>query len=182
MGSGISADDTMKEKILFDFTSEDREADWVIVNDGVMGGLSQSNIKFTDDSTAVFSGNLSLENYGGFASTRTKPMSFELAGFSGILLRVRGDGRKYQFRIRTDDAFDGVAYRLEFETEVKKWKEIYLPFDEFRPSFRGRILSDVEPLDPSKVKQVGFLVADKRAGVFNLEIDWIKAVHIKNDE
>ena len=34
-------------KLLFDFQGQDEAARWVRVNDGVMGGLSQSEMRFT---------------------------------------------------------------------------------------------------------------------------------------
>ncbi|MBT8330417.1 MAG: CIA30 family protein, partial [Desulfofustis sp.] len=43
------------------------------------------------------------------------------------------------------------------------------------PVFRGRKLSGVDPVAPEKVQQIGFLISDKQAGPFRLEIDWIKA-------
>ncbi len=46
------------EKI--DFGSEKVDGGWYVVNDGVMGGLSQSRIAFTKDAM-IFQGNLSLE-------------------------------------------------------------------------------------------------------------------------
>lgn len=43
------------------------------------------------------------------------------------------------------------------------------------PSLRGRVLTDVPALDPAKVVSVGFLISDKQAGPFKLEVAWIKA-------
>ena len=43
---------------------------WGIVNDGVMGGISQSNIYLNEANNIIFAGNVSLENNGGFASIR----------------------------------------------------------------------------------------------------------------
>ena len=106
------------EAILFDFGTLANMDDWLIVNDGVMGDLSKSSFILNDSNTAVFSGNVSLENNGGFTSTRTKTLRFQLDGFKGVLVRVKGDGKKYQFRIRTDDRFDGVSYRYHFETDA----------------------------------------------------------------
>ena len=40
----------------------------------------------------------------------------------------------------------------------------------------GRALDNVPALDPSAIYQFGFLISDKQAGPFNLEIDWIKAI------
>ena len=163
------------EIVLFNFQTSGELNDWLIVNDGVMGGLSQSEIVLSDNNTAVFQGTVSLENNGGFSSTRTSPRSYNLAGFDGISVRLKGDGKKYQFRLRTNDRFDGIAYRYHFKTDINKWIIIRVPFNECVPVFRGRALDDVEPISPNKIQQIGFLISDEQAGSFKLEIDWIKA-------
>ncbi|MEJ2025051.1 MAG: CIA30 family protein [Deltaproteobacteria bacterium] len=163
------------QKVLFDFQKSRKLTDWRIVNDGVMGGLSQSNIFLSESNTALFQGTVSLENNGGFSSVRTSPRLYKLDGYHGIMLRLKGDGKKYQFRLRTDDRFDGISYRYRFKTERNKWMIIRGPFNECVPVFRGRILNDVPPITPKKIQQIGFLIADKQAGPFKLEIDWIKA-------
>ena len=163
------------EVIVFDFGTTANMDGWLVVNDGVMGGLSNSRIILSDSNTAVFSGNVSLENNGGFASTRTKALQFNLDGFKGILIRVKGDGKKYQFRIRTDDRFEGVSYRYHFETDIDQWQTISIPFDKCVPVFRGRILPNAEPVSPKDIQQVGFLISDKQSGEFQLEVQWIKA-------
>ena len=56
-------------KVLVNFTEEE-DVRWRIVNDGVMGGLSSSDLELTKDRTAIFSGFVSLDNNGGFASVR----------------------------------------------------------------------------------------------------------------
>jgi len=164
-----------QERLIFDFKNADEIEYWRIVNDGVMGGLSKSEIVFSDSNTAIFKGIVSLENNGGFASIRTIPRPYELDGYNGILLRVKGDGKKYQFRLRTDDRFDGVSYRYQFETKVNTWIIIEIPFHECAPVFRGRILEDVKPITPEEIQQIGFLISNKKAEKFQLEIDWIKA-------
>ncbi|MGF1586455.1 MAG: CIA30 family protein [Bacteroidales bacterium] len=163
------------EVMLFDFGTIKNMDDWLIVNDGVMGGLSASRFILSNNNTAVFSGNVSLENNGGFASTRTKAMQFQLDGFKGILIRVKGDGKKYQFRIRTDDRFDGIAYRHHFETDIDQWQTISVPFNECEPVFRGRVLRDAEPVSPKEIQQMGFLISDKQTGEFQFEVQWIKS-------
>lgn len=171
-------DDTMNtdEKVLYDFSAPDDIKNWRIVNDGVMGGLSQSEIVPGADDTAVFRGILSLENNGGFSSTRIKPRSFDLGQYEALEIRIRGDGRTYQFRIRTDGRFDGVAYRQVFSTLDNEWMTIRLPLEDFSAVFRGRQLTNAAPLAVDQIRQIGFLIADDRAGPFKLEIDWIKAL------
>lgn len=161
--------------MLFDFENKTDSNRWIAVNDGVMGGISKGDKLIADDGCLVFSGSLSLENNGGFSSIRTLPADFELDGYSGIRIRVKGDGRTYQFRIRTSEAYDGVAFKSEFQTSEDEWLEIDLPFDRFLPTFRGRILENIPPLDPAAVRQIGFLIADKTAGPFELQVDSISA-------
>jgi len=162
-------------KVLIDFSTL-RVGDWTIVNDGVMGGRSASNLELTDAGTVSFSGYLSLANNGGFASTRAIFDYLDLTGFAGIAIRVKGDGRSYQLRIRTNGRFDGVAYAHGFSTTAGEWTEVFMPFSEFRPTFRGRVPKGMGPLDPSSIRQIGFLIGDKVEGPFELEISWIGAL------
>ena len=164
-----------EERLIFDFKNTDEIEYWRTVNDGVMGGLSKGEIVFSNSNTVIFKGIVSLENNGGFASIRTKPRPYELDGYNGILLRVKGDGKEYQFRLRTDDRFDGISYRYKFETEFNTWMTIIVPFQECIPVFRGRVLENVKPIAPKEIQQIGFLISNKRAEEFQLEIDWIKA-------
>ncbi len=163
------------ERLLIDFKNAGARENWQIINDDVMGGVSQSEIIFNDAGTATFQGRISLENNGGFASTRSKPHSYRLDGFIGLHVRIRGDGKEYQLRVRTDSRSDGISYRYRFATQPETWLNIRVPFSEFVPTFRGRILSNVSPISPDQIQQVGFLISDKQAGSFRLEIDWIKA-------
>ena len=163
------------ERILIDFNNTDEKENWQIINDDVMGGVSQSEIIFNDTGTATFQGKISLENNGGFASTRSKPHSYRLDGYNGLHLRIQGDGKDYQLRIRTDNRLDGISYRYRFATQPETWMNIRVPFSEFVPVFRGRILSNMPPISPEQIQQVGFLISDKQAGKFRIEIDWIKA-------
>ncbi|MBT7714789.1 MAG: DUF4174 domain-containing protein [Deltaproteobacteria bacterium] len=163
------------EKMMIDFNDPDKWGQWRVVNDGVMGGISQSDIIFSNKGTAIFRGTLSLENNGGFASTRTDPTAYHIGGYSGLVMRIKGDGQRYQVRLRIDDRFDGISYRHRFTTRSESWLTIRVPFRNFVPVFRGRILTDVPPVSPEQIQQIGFLIADKQAGKFRLEIKWIQA-------
>lgn len=162
------------EKILFDFATVTNVARWQVVNDDVMGGVSASSFVATSG-VAVFRGELSLENNGGFASVRSSPVGWNLAGLDAFVVRVRGDGRRYKFTVRTESGFDTPIYQCAFTTRRGKWEEHRLTFKEFVPAFRGRVLADALALDPAKVVTVGFLISDKQAGPFQLDVAWIKA-------
>ena len=167
-----------KFETVLDFSKSER-IQWYVINDGVMGGISQSDLLRTDQQTGVFTGELSLENNGGFASVRANLGERDLARFQGIQLRVRGDGRTYQLRLRTNESFDGVAYRAFFDTREGEWVTPVIAFDEFLPTFRGRILSDMPPLDVARIQQVAFMLADKNPGAFALEIDYVHAIEFQ---
>lgn len=167
--------ETVKDSVnLVDFGTEN-PSQWRVINDGVMGGLSQSNIVATNHKTGLFTGELSLENNGGFASVRTMVGPVDLSESAGIEIKVRGDGRTYQLRLRNDGRTDGLTYRATFKTRDGKWFSVRIPFEHFVPSFRGEIIEDAPPLDPSRIHQVGFLIADKVSGPFSLEIEFVQA-------
>ena len=165
---------TAPAKTLFDFSTATNPAPWQIVNDDVMGGISSSSLRLTNG-VALFSGKVSLENNGGFASVRTQPAQHDLAGCDAFVIRVRGDGRRYKFTARMDRSFDSAIYQVLFATKQGEWQEHRLVFKDFVPSFRGRVLSGQPPLDPAKITSVGFLISDKQEGPFRLEVAWIKA-------
>jgi len=149
--------------------------EWRPINDGVMGGLSRSLLKITPAGTGLFEGEVSLANNGGFASVRARLGPVDLSGYQSLAARVRGDGKRYRLRLHTGAGVDGIAYQADFDTEAGEWQEIVLPFSSFEPTFRGRRLTDVEPLDTGNVQQIGLMIADKQAGAFRLELDWIRA-------
>ena len=140
---------------------------WQAVNDGVMGGVSSGRIVAAEQGLR-FEGVLSLENNGGFASVR-RAVDAVLSAAGRVRLHLRGDGRTYQFRLRLDERWDGVAWRAEFPTSGE-WQTVELSFDEFMPVFRGRHVPDAGPVVPAKIRQIGFMVADKTAGPFALHI------------
>jgi monofunctional biosynthetic peptidoglycan transglycosylase len=162
-------------KLILDFILPEEEKRWEIMTDVVMGGISQTQMFITPNKTAIFYGEVSLENYGGFASIRTRPQEYQLDGYAGLSLRVKGDGKKYRFRLRTDDEFEGIAYQAGFATQPGKWITVNLPFTEFIPVFRGRVVPEAPKLEAGHIRRIGFMIADKQAGPFTLEIDWIKA-------
>jgi len=170
------------ETMLFTFERGEGVDRWMTVNDGVMGGLSQSGMFLTEDDTAVFEGNVSLENNGGFASVRSRPEPLPTDGTSRVAVRVRGDGREYQLRIRTEDSFDGVAYRWSFKTRKDEWVTLEAPYADFVPTWRGRTPRNFPPIAASEIRQLGFLIADKEEGPFRLEVDWIKALNPHESE
>lgn len=142
-------------------------APWLEINDGVMGGLSISQVR-NEEGRLIFAGELSLENNGGFASARRaiEPLPCEV---QRVRLEVRGDGRTYQFRIRQDSRFDGIAWSLPFPSGAD-WRTVELPLEHFTAVFRGRPALNAGSVEAARVQQIGLMLADKRPGVFRLEV------------
>jgi len=143
---------------------------WHAIDDRVMGGVSSSGMRWDPAGFGVFTGTVSLQNNGGFASVRLVTQALAALGVGGYRLKVCGDGKRYKLNLRTDGAFDGVNYQAEFAPPAGQWCQIQLPVDAFVPSFRGRPVPDAPPLDPARVCQVGLMIAARQAGNFSLVI------------
>jgi len=160
---------------IYDFSDPRAAAGWMAINDAVMGGVSSGGMRATGEGTVVFSGIVSLENNGGFASLRSRPQQRHLGDSAGIEIRIRGDGRRYKLNLWTDAYLDGVSYRVAFETSGEGWQTLRFPFSDFQASFRGRAVPDAPALDPAKIASIGFLISDRQAGPFHLETARIDA-------
>ena len=158
------------------FEPETPDIQWRTQNDTVMGGVSQSRFEMTEEGVFVFTGNVSLENNGGFASVRARLVEPELEGATAFRLRVRGDGQKYELRFRVKGDWSWVSYRHDFETEKDEWVEVELPVEEFEAGWRGRSVPEAPAFDPAGAFEIGIMISDKQEGPFELEVDWIGAV------
>jgi len=161
------------EKMILDFTDAQTAPNWEAIDDHIMGGCSQSKPEQIDNVGLRFSGRVSLENNGGFASIRSDSAKYNLGQYSGLKLRLRGDGKSYKLSLRTDLFFDGISYQSTFTTEQDTWQELYLPFEDFTATHHGVKLSTVAPMDTTKVESFGLFIADDQEGSFQLEIAWI---------
>jgi hypothetical protein len=171
-GPGRPANDSL---LLADFPASLESLPWRVVNDGVMGGRSEGDFQPEGDSL-VFSGTTNTDG-GGFSSIRSRTRRFDLDGYAGVRLRLRGDGRDYTFRLTTWKARSGryePSYWAEFQTRAGEWVTVDVPFSRFRPRWRGRWL-DGPALDPGAIDGLGLMIYDGRDGPFRLEVDWISA-------
>ncbi len=164
-----------RRTVLLDFDDAADVRLWTPVNDVVMGGVSHSEFTQAEPGIARFSGIVSLENSGGFASVRTAPRAWHISGSGAFVLRVCGDGNRYKFTVRTDDGFDGIQYQCRFTPTAAEWQEVRLPLDSFAATFRGRMVPGAPALDSGRARTLGFMISDRQAGEFELLIDWIAA-------
>jgi uncharacterized surface protein with fasciclin (FAS1) repeats len=150
---------------------------WQTVLDGVMGGLSTGRIAAGEGGTLSFTGELSLENNGGFSQVRTAVAEGTFAGTKGLRMRVKGDGRTYQCDIRSSRVrLMAGGYQRVFETKAGEWIEVEIPFSECVLNSFGQRVRNAAPLDPASIESVGITLSDKKPGPFALEIDWIRPI------
>lgn len=161
----------MNTYTLFDFSKNAPIEDWRIVNDGVMGGLSTSNFMLSPKGHGQFSGTVSLENNGGFASVRYRFAKVDVQSFEKVTIRLKGDGKAYQFRIK-DDADHRYSYIGPFKTSGE-WETIEIPLKTMYPAFRGRRLN-IGNFSESSIEEVAFLIGNKKNEDFKLLIDNIE--------
>ena len=163
------------EHVLFDFTQPDA-LPWLPIDDAVMGGVSYSEMRI-ENGRAVFAGVVSLDFGGGFASVRSSPGSWDLSARAGIELLLYGDGQCYKLRMKSDAGFDGVNWQAAFKTRCHERQAVRIPFQDLIPVYRGLRASNAPPFDARHIATFGFLISDKQAGPFRLEIERIIAYH-----
>ncbi len=160
----------MQEQVIFDFNKKSDLQDWSIVDDVVMGGESLSTFKLNEDGCGIFEGNISIENNGGFSSLRYRFLKKTINAYTHVKIRLRGDGKKYQFRVKSNSS-DYYSYVAPFLTS-REWQEIVIPLEDMYPSFRGRRLNQPN-FSSDYIEELAFLIGNKKSESFKLLIDKI---------
>lgn len=174
---------------------EAQNAEWQIVNDGVMGGLSRGQLRTVDARHSAFEGVVSLANNGGFTSMVARSSPLDFSGYAGIRISARPctpgfadrlDEASYdapktyalRLKIATSRGSSRFSYATRFRvpapdsTRPMAAVDIPLEASAFTPVFRGRELSDVPGLDVERMQiaEIGFMISDKQEGAFCLEM------------
>ena len=158
----------MNKQMIFDFKKDSNIQGWRIVDDVVMGGQSSGIFTLSPDHFGLFEGQISLENNGGFSSVNYRFQKLKVNRDSNIILRVKGDGKNYQLRIK-DDSNTSYSYIFTFATSGE-WEEIKIPLQDMYPSFRGRKL-DLPNFSKDHIEELVFLIGNKKSEKFKLLID-----------
>jgi len=160
--------------MLTDFTSSSSDLGWHVVNDSVMGGRSEGDFA-QEQGKLRFTGRTNT-NGGGFSSIRTKSLQLDLSGHDGIRLHVKGDGRRYTWRLTTAATWRGkqVSYWADFEPGNGTWSWVNIPFSSFIPRVRGYQL-DGPALDSGQITGMGLMIYDNQDGPFELHLASIDA-------
>ena len=151
---------------------------WVVVNDGVMGGRSNGAIEFTD-STMQFTGDVVTAG-GGFTSVRLQLTGDELTDSGYLALRLRSDERTYGLTLQDSaqtgrrSITHGANLTIDGPADADGWRTADMSYNELRPSVFGQPL-DAPAFNPDEAVEFGIIIADGIDGRFKLEVDWIDA-------
>lgn len=184
----IDAAQASRSQMIFDFRQPNAEIGevWGALDDVVMGGVSQSGFTLASAS-ALFSGTVSTENSGGFASVRTRNFepAIDLSDCTGIELRLKGDGSRYKFLLRSETRWDGVAYCASLDTIANEWTTIKIEFADLIPVFRAKTVREAGAIDSGKIRSMqlmlskfeydGALNPHFTPGFFQLQVESIAA-------
>ena len=194
-GGALGESSDFIERQIFDFSeSNEIAAAWGTLDDVVMGGVSQSGLALNGQGEAVFSGIVSVENSGGFASVRTKNFEppFNFSNWEGVQLRVKGDGQRYKFILRNSNGWDSPAYIYGFDTEKEEWLSVNIPFSKMVPTFRAKSMPSAPALNPAQIYSFQLMLSkfeyDQKLnprfepGSFSLEIARISAYRKRLDK
>lgn len=165
-----------REMEIYKFSNKSSLVNWSVVDDGVMGGYSKGKLKVNMKGNGVFSGEISLYNYGGFSSLRYYSKKIKISPNDTLVLRVNGDNKFYQIRIKHSQRDRHVYVKKVFISD--EWKNIEIPLSEFSPSFRGRSLR-MGNFDHDSLTEIGILIGNKIEENFILIID---SISIKSND
>ncbi|MBU2951748.1 CIA30 family protein [Tamlana agarivorans] len=159
-----------KDIEIFNFNIHVNPNKWYQISDTVMGGVSNSSMLVDENGHGVFSGNVSLENNGGFTMTRLPVKINITAHHKKIELHLIGDGKTYQFRIKSTSS-QFYWYIQSFEAK-KGEQKVELLLKDFYPSYRGNTLK-LDNFSADSIKEIAFFIGNKKDESFNLVIDKI---------
>ncbi|WP_373524505.1 CIA30 family protein [Aquiflexum sp.] len=165
----------MKDPLIFEFGTKKDFGKWSIINDGVMGGLSQSKVTLDGDAI-LFAGNVSLKNNGGFVSLRSALGNYDLSAFKYCEIRFKSDTKRmFEILIEKDTPFYLPKFRVKFGATQKEWETITIPLRDFEISKMGDTLQQgIDPEVLKGIQRIGFILADEQEGSFQLWIDYLK--------
>ena len=174
----ISAIKSFGQASIIDFGNlAEKNQDWVLLSDNVMGGITKSTIEYSNDAV-LLTGDISLANYGGFASIKTKYQRFDLSNYNGIKIRYRSANQKFVFTLEDNKYWAKPYYKNAFSSNKNDtWEEAIIYFKDFKEMIIGQPTGNVMPLESlKKTVRLGIMTAEKKEGPFSLEVDYIEFI------
>ena len=153
--------------------TENELSGWYIINDGVMGGLSKGQARFTEQGV-LFYGNVSLENNGGFTSLRAPFGDYDLSEYTQFTIKYRSMGISMALQMEEDRRF----YYPNFKVKLPKSEEwitktfTLIATPQYRMGYAtGKLM---QPSDQSNIIRLGFITDEKKAGDFEFEVAYVE--------
>lgn len=160
--------------MVFDFGNKKDGADWIIVNDGVMGGLSRGRVDYTENSV-IFSGTVSLDNNGGFTSFRSPYKSYDLAIYNQVEIKYRSSGLACALSFDQYRRFWRPNHKMPLPSSSDQWITVTANLDELKEYQMGRATGRSMSENASgNTIRLGLITDAKEEGAFQLEIEYIK--------
>jgi hypothetical protein len=169
-----------KDKLKFDFGTENGNTkDWFTLTDNVMGGVSTSKI-VANAKSLEFSGSISFQNNGGFASLRSPFGKYDLSGYTDVSIRFKSSAQKFALTLENSRNWWEPNYKYQFQSEQSSdWKTVTFKLMDIHEEIIGRKTGNV--IDKSILKDVcriGIITNDKKEGPFSIEIDYIEFIKL----
>ena len=165
-----------EQSLVFDFgNTSDRVQNWVLISDNIMGGISKASVKYTDN-TVILQGDISLDNFGGFASLKTKFKAIDLSSYSGIKIRYKAVNQRFAFTLEETQNWTRPNYKKEFTSNKQdSWEIATINFKDFKEYVIGEPTGDYMNLESLRnILRLGIISIEKKEGPFSLEIDYIE--------
>jgi NADH dehydrogenase [ubiquinone] 1 alpha subcomplex assembly factor 1 len=159
----------------FRFDGSAAEPPWVVVNDGVMGGVSSSKVGVAKG-VLRWSGRVRLENNGGFASARSASLpnitNAALAAGGSLVVRVKGTATTFNITLQTP----GQWYWAQVTPTADGWSSFTIPYARILPRTRFGEPVDGDAYAGQALTNIGVLISNGKAEAFRLDIDSIMIV------
>ena len=162
--------------LTIDFGQDKAGDTWRIVNDGVMGGPSKSEIQLTNNSIQ-FTGAVSLENNGGFASMRTLIIKGALSACKTMTMRYKSSStdRTFGLSLKNSQQYYIPYYKHTFSPKTTEWETLTVNLSDFKHYRISEVIGNDMPITAlDDIYNMALIISDKKAGPFTIEIDYIK--------
>jgi NADH dehydrogenase [ubiquinone] 1 alpha subcomplex assembly factor 1 len=151
--------------------------DWVMISDNVMGGITKSKLEYTETSL-VLTGTISLANYGGFSSVKTRFKNIDLSEYKGLKIRYRSANQRYAITLEDSRNWTQPNFKGDLPgSKSDVWSEATIYFKDFKEYQIGEPTGG--KLDPNSLKDIvrlGIITTEKKEGPFSLEIDYVEFI------
>jgi NADH dehydrogenase [ubiquinone] 1 alpha subcomplex assembly factor 1 len=161
------------ESLIIDFGSAKSE-NWYSVNDGVMGGRSSGNTRYSEDALS-FSGDVSFANNGGFASVRSDYQNWDFSNYSQVTIKYRCEGQSLALSLDHYGRWYQPNYKIVLPATEMKWETLTVPLKDFKEYRVGRLTgNNISKEVLTRIIRMGIITNDKKEGPFKAEIDFIE--------